>query len=49
MGKRNIVLQSISYQTITELVSPDIEKSTKKQEVSLTVSAWSSAESNVKE
>ena len=24
MGKRTIVLQSISYQTIAELISPDI-------------------------
>ena len=49
MGKRNIVVQSISHQTITELVSPDIERSIYKQEASLSVSAWSSAKSNVKE
>ena len=49
MGKRNIVVQSISYQTTTELVSPDIERSTYKQEASVPVSASSSAKSNVKE
>ena len=49
MGKRNIVVQSISYQTTTKLVSPDVERSTYKQEAPLAVSASSSAKSNVKE
>ena len=38
----------ISYQTITELVSIDIERSI-SMEAFLTVSVWSSAKSNVKE
>ena len=52
MGKRTIVLQSISYQTITELLSSDIDFNRKVNLKSGGISycsAWFSAKSNVKE